>query len=113
MFNRSPHGKKTDRKTDKSILSGHWEFSDGWKKQGLEFQLVEKTIQSPAVEECYLRVIMSVNKQREKRRARRGQVMLEYVVAVGVFVAMVAVTAMLLYAFKSYGGRVLSLMASA
>jgi len=50
---------------------------------------------------------------KKDRESRRGQVMLEYVVALGIFVAMVAVTAVLLYAFKWYGGRVLSLMASA
>jgi hypothetical protein len=44
---------------------------------------------------------------------KRGQVMLEYIVALGVFVAMIGLCALLLYAFKSYGGRVLSLMATA
>jgi hypothetical protein len=60
----------------------------------------------------YKQVLMNVKLKTDKK-SRRGQVMLEYVVALGVFVAMVAVTALLLYAFKSYGGRVLSLMASA
>ena len=44
---------------------------------------------------------------------KRGQVMLEYVVALGVFIVLIGLSAMLLYAFKSFGGRVLSLMASA
>lgn len=38
--------------------------------------------------------------------------MLEYVVAFGVFLTLVALTAMLLYAFKSFGGRIISLMSS-
>lgn len=50
---------------------------------------------------------------KKNKKSKRGQVMLEYVVALGVFMAMVVLCAMLLYAFKSYGGRVLSLMASA
>ncbi|MCF7849215.1 MAG: hypothetical protein K9M45_10210 [Kiritimatiellales bacterium] len=55
-----------------------------------------------------------VNAESKKnKKSKRGQVMLEYVVALGVFMAMVVLCAMLLYAFKSYGGRVLSLMASA
>ncbi|WP_168433402.1 hypothetical protein [Pontiella sulfatireligans] len=44
---------------------------------------------------------------------KRGQVMLEYVVALGVFVAMIGLCALLLYAFKSYGGRILNVMAGA
>ena len=42
---------------------------------------------------------------------KRGQVMLEYVVALGVFVAMIGLCALLLSAFKAYGGRVLGLVA--
>ena len=44
---------------------------------------------------------------------KRGQVMLEYVVAFGIFLALVGMSAMVLYAFKVYGGRVLSLMSTA
>lgn len=44
---------------------------------------------------------------------KSGQVMLEYMVATAVFVAVIILCAMLLYAFKTYGGRVLSLMAIA
>ncbi len=43
---------------------------------------------------------------------KRGQVMLEYVVTLGIFLALLGVCALLLSAFKTYGGRVLSLMAS-
>lgn len=49
-------------------------------------------------------------KRKQKRARRSGQVMLEYVVALGVFVAMLGLCGFLLYAFKSYGGRVLSLI---
>lgn len=44
-------------------------------------------------------------------KAKSGQVMLEYVVALAVFVSMIGLCALLLSAFKSYGGRVLSLVA--
>ena len=44
---------------------------------------------------------------------KRGQVMLEYVVVLGIFVALVGLSALLLYSFRVYGGRVLSLMSSA
>ena len=54
-----------------------------------------------------------MNKRLDRMNRKRGQVMLEYVVALGVFVAMLGMCAFLLYAFKAYGGRVLSLMASA
>lgn len=41
---------------------------------------------------------------------KRGQVMLEYVVALGVFLAMVGVCAALVYAFRAYGSRVLDII---
>ena len=50
---------------------------------------------------------------KDKKERKRGQVMLEYVVATGIFLALVGLSALLLYAFKVYGGRVLSLMSSA
>jgi len=43
---------------------------------------------------------------------KRGQVMLEYVVTLAVFVVLFGMCAFLLHAFRSYGGRVLSLIAS-
>lgn len=51
-------------------------------------------------------------KHKKNKDRKRGQVMLEYVIVLGIFLAFVGLTAMLLYAFKSFGGRVLSLMAS-
>ena len=48
----------------------------------------------------------------DTKKRKRGQVMLEYVVAIGIFLSLVGLSAMLLYAFKSFGGRVISLMAS-
>ena len=54
---------------------------------------------------------MKILKNNTERKC--GQVMLEYVVGVAVFLAMVVVMASLLWAFKSYGGRILSLMAEA
>lgn len=50
---------------------------------------------------------------RKKRIARKsGQVMLEYVVTLAVSVALLAMCAVLLYAFRTFGSRVLSLIAS-
>lgn len=50
-------------------------------------------------------------KTKNKKQWKRGQVMLEYVVAVGIFLTLTGLSAMLLYAFKSFGSRVLALMA--
>jgi hypothetical protein len=50
--------------------------------------------------------------QKNKKR-KSGQVMLEYVVATGIFLTLVGMSALLLYAFKLYGGRILQFMASA
>ena len=55
---------------------------------------------------------MKMNRKNWKDR-RRGQVMLEYVVVLGIFVMLIGMSALLLYVFKVYGGRVLSLMSSA
>jgi len=52
-------------------------------------------------------------KPKNSKERKRGQVMLEYVVATGIFLVLVGMSALLLYAFKLYGGRVLSLMSSA
>lgn len=45
-------------------------------------------------------------------KAKSGQVMLEYVVAIGIFIVLTGLSALLLYAFKSFGARVLALMAT-
>jgi hypothetical protein len=39
--------------------------------------------------------------------------MLEYLIALAVFLSLTGLSAILLYVFKVYGGRVLALMASA
>ena len=48
-----------------------------------------------------------------KRRAgcKRGQIMLEYVVALAVFVALIGICATLLYVFRAYGNRVIDIIA--
>jgi len=42
---------------------------------------------------------------------KSGQIMLEYVVALAVFIALVGVCATLLYVFRAYGNRVLDIIA--
>lgn len=44
---------------------------------------------------------------------KRGQALLEYVVVLGVLLSVMLLCGLLMYAFKIYGGRVLSLMSSA
>jgi uncharacterized protein (UPF0333 family) len=51
-----------------------------------------------------------VKLHRDKNR-KRGQVMLEYVIALGVFLALVGVCAALLYVFRAYGNRVIDIIA--
>lgn len=46
------------------------------------------------------------------KRQRSGQAATEFVVVAGVLVATVAVLALLLFAFKEYGGRIINLLAS-
>ena len=43
---------------------------------------------------------------------RAGQAATEFVVVAGMVVAAVSITALLLYTFKEYGGRILNLLAS-
>jgi len=45
-----------------------------------------------------------------KLKNRRGQVMLEYVVALGVFLALVGICSVLIYVFRAYGNRVLDII---
>ena len=45
------------------------------------------------------------------RNRRGGQVMLEYVVALAVFVALIGICATLLYVFRAYGNRVIDIIA--
>jgi hypothetical protein len=49
--------------------------------------------------------------QGKGRHRKSGQAMLEYVVALGVFVALVAISAVLIYVFRTYGNRVLDIIA--
>ena len=51
-------------------------------------------------------------KHQTPARRRAGQAAVEYVVASGILLAVLAMLALLLYAFKEYGGRVLDLVAS-
>lgn len=45
------------------------------------------------------------------RDRKRGQVMLEYVIALGVFISLVSICAVLIYVFRAYGNRVLDIIA--
>lgn len=54
-----------------------------------------------------------MREQENHRERKHGQVMLEYVVAIGIFLSLVVLSALLLFAFREYGGRVLSLMSTA
>ena len=45
------------------------------------------------------------------RDRKRGQVMLEYVIALGVFISLVSLCAALIYVFRAYGNRVLDIIA--
>jgi hypothetical protein len=47
-----------------------------------------------------------------RRVQKAGQAATEFVVVAGMVLAMVSITALLLYAFKEYGGRILNLLAS-
>lgn len=44
------------------------------------------------------------------RKQTSGQIMLEYVVALGIFLALVGVSATLIYVFRAYGNRVLDII---
>ena len=41
---------------------------------------------------------------------KSGQIMLEYVVALGIFLALIGVSATLIYVFRAYGNRVLDII---
>ncbi len=47
----------------------------------------------------------------DNRTSKRGQIMLEYVIALGVFLALVGICAVLLYVFRAYGNRVIEIIA--
>lgn len=46
------------------------------------------------------------------RAKQRGQAMVEYVITAGILLMLVVMLALLLYAFREYGSRVLDLVAS-
>jgi hypothetical protein len=46
------------------------------------------------------------------KRSRAGQVMVEYVIVAAILISTVAIMALLLYAFKEHGWRMLNLVAS-
>ena len=56
--------------------------------------------------------IVEVMRISEKAKSRRGQVATEYVIVFGVMLSTMAITALLLYVFKEYGGRILDLVSS-
>lgn len=49
--------------------------------------------------------------QGDRYRLKRGQAMVEYLVATAVFLAMLGVCAVLVYVFREYGNRVLDIIA--
>ncbi len=49
-------------------------------------------------------------KLRGSKKLKQGQIMLEYVVALGIFLALVGVSATLIYVFRAYGNRVLDII---
>lgn len=49
--------------------------------------------------------------QLNAQKSKEGQAMLEYVIALGVFVALVGISATLIYVFRAYGNRVLDIIA--
>jgi hypothetical protein len=73
------------------------------------FQTLEKCVQFPVIGNRYVQVHTMKTMQKNNRKS--GQVMLEYVMAIGIFLSLVGLSALLLYAFKSFGARVLALMA--
>ncbi|VGO17097.1 hypothetical protein PDESU_05692 [Pontiella desulfatans] len=68
-----------------------------------------KKVQFPVIENRYVEVEQV--RLRGNKDGKRGQVMLEYVVALGVFLALVGVSATLIYVFRAYGNRVLDIIA--
>ena len=48
---------------------------------------------------------------KKAKNQKLGQAMLEYVVALGVFVALIGICATLIYIFRAYGNRVLDIIA--
>lgn len=45
-------------------------------------------------------------------REKKGQAMVEYAIVAGILLAGLSVVALLLFAFREYGGRILDLVAS-
>ena len=56
--------------------------------------------------------IVNVVRNNRLKKSARGQAATEYVVTFGVLLSCVAITALLLYVFKEYGGRILDLVSS-
>ncbi len=53
-----------------------------------------------------------MSRRRPSRSSKSGQTLVEYAVAAGVLLAVIAMAALFLYTFKEYGGRILDLVAS-
>lgn len=50
-------------------------------------------------------------RQKGQGNSKSGQAMLEYIVALGVFLALIGISAALIYVFRAYGSRVLDIIA--
>lgn len=73
------------------------------------FQTLEKNVQFQTIGNRYAKV--QNLKHRKEPFRKSGQVMLEYVIALGVFLALVGISATLIYVFRMYGNRVLDIIA--
>ena len=79
------------------------------EKECFLFQPFGKQVQFPAIGNRFVEVRQV--KMHGSKKNKRGQVMLEYVVALGVFLALIGVSAALIYVFRAYGNRVLDIIA--
>ncbi len=73
------------------------------------FQITDKCVQFTAIGNHYAKVHRMKAGKSIVRKS--GQIMLEYVVALGIFLALVGVSATLIYVFRAYGNRVIDIIA--
>ena len=80
-----------------------------FKSPRFKFQLLPEKVQFLCVVK---RIVNSDMKglMKSGRDRKRGQVMLEYVIALGVFISLVSLCAALIYVFRAYGNRVLDII---
>ena len=81
-----------------------------FKSLRFKFQLLPEKVQFSCVVKRIVNGDMKDMKESGGDR-KRGQVMLEYVIALGVFVSLVSICAALIYVFRAYGNRVLDIIA--